>query len=113
MGRPASRGSGQIRVRYPDVDPEVLAREEAAEREAGLAMGGVAWIGSGMGGGIRLPSDGTPPEMALVLLAAGEGRDGARQRADAMRRRAVGEGDIRRVRFWAEVMTSLRRAELD
>jgi hypothetical protein len=111
MGRPASHESGQIRVRYPDVDPEVLAREEAAEREAGWTRGQIAWAGGV--GAIRLPSRGTAPEMALVLLAAGDGREGARSRADAMRRRAVGEGDIRRVRFWAEVMTNLRRAELD
>jgi hypothetical protein len=112
MDQSISQAGNTLAMRYRDVDAGVLAREDAAERNLGLTTGGADWAAY-LRRTLTLPAGGSAHEMALALLAATSDHDGARARAQAMRHRAVREGDVRRVRFWAEVMADLTWADCD
>jgi hypothetical protein len=84
-----------VPINFTDVDPEVLADEEASERHRpglppALERGSVS-------------------EMAQALLVAGSGAQAATSHSETMRRRALAAGDVRRARFWDDVTAAVRR----
>ena len=108
---PASRSQPclgyPVAVSFPDVEPEVLAREAA--HEAGRA----ARPGEGQSFLHRvLPAleRNVPADMAYALLAAGTGAHASRAHAERMRRQAIAAGAVGRARFWADVSEALARA---
>ena len=93
-------------VLYADVDPEVLAHEEANEVSRIATPPTSAWQVY-----LRriLPAleRNAAAEMAEGLIAAGHGVREARSHAATMRRQAVKAGNVSRVRFWGEVLEAL------
>lgn len=95
-------------VVFPDVDPEILAREAETEAHRVAPPGAVHWDGY-----LRrvLPAleRNQAGDMAQALLAGGTGTIAARSHAEAMRRRAIAHGSVRRARFWADVTAEIDR----
>ncbi len=95
-------------VVFPDVDPDVLAREAESEARRTPPPGAAHWEGY-----LRrvLPAleQGEAGDMAQALLATGTGVIAARSHAETMRRRAIAHGSVRRARFWANVVAEIDR----
>lgn len=93
---------------YKDVEPEVLAEEDAAWRRSGRA-----WWSSRRPSVPRLPDplavpadlEGAPTRMAHFLLSVG--RTGARRYAAALHGSARAADDTRRAKFWGDVLIVL------
>lgn len=95
-------------VLYPDVEPEVLAREAANEASRVSRQTGTPWH-SYLRRVLPALEHSEPVEMAQALLAAGTGPDATRTHALRMRRQAVAAGDVHRARFWADVAGEVGR----
>jgi hypothetical protein len=97
-----------VAINFTDVEPEVLADEEARERHRQGLPPAPAWHAY-----LRrvLPAleRGSAVEMAQALLAAGTAEDAAITHSETMRRRALAAGEVRRARFWDDVTSSIRR----
>ena len=108
---PASRSQPclgyPVAVSFPDVEPEVLAREAAHEAGRAARPGaGQSYLGRVLP---ALERNG-PTDMAYALLAAGTGPQASRAHAERMRRQALAAGAVGRARFWADVSEELARA---
>lgn len=99
------RGFG-VAVLFPDVEPDVLANEDAFEGRRCSATGVGAWQNF-MRRVLPAMERSAPADLAEGLLAAGQSAGQARAHAAAMRRRAIAGGDVVRARFWAEVTAAL------
>jgi hypothetical protein len=109
---PASRSlpcSGySVAVSFPDVEPEVLAREAAHEAGWAARPGAGAWQ-SYLGRVLPALERSVPGDMAHALLAAGTGAHASRAHAERMRRQALAAGAVGRARFWADVSEEVAR----
>lgn len=98
-----------ISILFTDVEPHVLADEDASELPPGEAAAQGSWQAY-----LRrvLPAleRGSASAMAEGLLAAGTQQNAALAHCATMRRRALAAGDARRVRFWDEVSAAIRGA---
>jgi hypothetical protein len=95
-------------INFVDVEPHVLADEEARDDGqfgAPLAPSWQAYLRR------VLPAleRGSANEMAQALLATDTAGDAAVTHSETMRRRALATGDVRRARFWDDVMAAIRR----
>ena len=93
-------------VMFPDVEPEVLAREAASEAVRAGRPG--AW-NVYLHRVLPALESSAPGEMAQALLVAGPGLEASRAHAERMRRQAIAAGAVRRARFWADVAEAIAR----
>jgi hypothetical protein len=97
-----------VAVLFPDVEPEVLAREAANEARRASRTGAGAWHAY-----LRrvLPAmeRSAAGDMAQALLTTGSGPHAARAHARRVRRRVIAAGAAHRARFWADVATEVGR----
>jgi len=96
-------------VLFPDVEPELLALEEASEASRLAPLGPTHWQTYLCRVMPALEQD-AADDMARALLAAGTGVVASRSHAESMRRRAIASGSVRRARFWADVAREIDRA---
>lgn len=93
---------------FQDVDPDVLAREEATEAGRAARAGNGGWSAY-----LRrvLPAleRNAAEDMAQALLANGTGAQACREHAQRMRRQSLAAGEAARARFWADVGEALVR----
>lgn len=102
---------------FLDVEPEVLAEEAMHDEDERLPRAARAtWddfrdrlLMHGEITGVSEPGRGLPPEQLVAVLRA-RGLDQGYRHALAMRRAAAGRGDVRGVRFWADVLDGMSRA---
>jgi hypothetical protein len=94
---------------FPDVDPEILAREAETEAHRALPSEPGHWA-SYLHRVLPALEHHEAGDMALALLAAGTGVIAARSHAETMRRRAIAYGSVRRARFWATVTAEIDRS---
>jgi len=97
-----------IALLFPDVEPEVLARE-AANEASRAGRPGAAWH-SYLRRAVPALESNAAGEMAQALLAAGTGATASRSHALRMRRQAIAAGAVHRARFWADVAEEVSRA---
>jgi hypothetical protein len=90
-------------VRFPDVDADVLAQESASEQEQGSAPAAFPWS-SYLQRVLPALERNLPAEMAQAMLLNGHSPEDVRCHVVAMRRRSVVAGDVRRMRFWDDVL---------
>jgi hypothetical protein len=95
-------------VVFPDVDPEILAREAETEARRAVPPGAGQWEGY-LNRVLPALEHSEAGDMAQALLAAGTGAIAARSHAETMRRRAIAYGSVRRARFWANVTAEIDR----
>ena len=96
-----------VAVLFPDVEPEVLAREVAHEASRAERPGAESSYPRRALLALERRAAG---EMAQTLLAAGTGIPASRAHAERMRRHAIAAGAIHRARFWADVTEALAHA---
>jgi hypothetical protein len=96
-------------VVFPDVEPDELEREAEGEARRAKRFGGGDWHAYLHRVLPALEQD-SADDMAKALLAAGTGVVASHSHAEAMRRRAIAAGSIRRARFWADVAREIGRA---
>ena len=96
-----------VPVMFTDVDPDVLADEEATEQHRYVVRENGAWQ-TYMRRVLPAMERGSSAEMAQALLDAGTDDAAAIIHSKSMRRRALATGDVRRARFWADVTDAIR-----
>jgi hypothetical protein len=95
-----------VSVTFPDVEPDVLAREEATEARRVGRRNGDNWH-TYLCRVLPALERESASDLAEALLVSGHTRPSARRHVLTMRRRSVASGDARRVRFWAEALSAL------
>jgi hypothetical protein len=96
-------------ILFPDVEPDVLAREEESEERRAARFGAGHWA-TYLNRVLPALDQDAADDMARALLAAGTGVVACRSHAEQMRRRAIASGSVRRARFWAEVAREIDRS---
>ena len=98
-----------VEINFTDVEPHVLADEEASERHRQGLPPAPAWQAF-----LRrvLPAQerGSAGDMARALLVGGTDENAVASHSETMRRRAIAAGDVRRARFWDDVTAAVRRS---
>ncbi len=98
-----------VAVLFPDVEPDVLAREAAHEASRARRPGAGPWHAY-LHRALPALERHVSSEMAQALLDAGTGESASRAHAEQMRRQAIAAGAMHRARFWADVIEEIGRA---
>ncbi len=96
-----------VAVQFPDVEPDVLAREAA--HEANRFRRPEPWHAY-LRRALPALERHVSGEMAQALLAAGTGLHASRLHAERMGRQAIAAGAMHRARFWSDVADEIRRS---
>jgi hypothetical protein len=97
-----------VAVSFQDVDPEILAREDAHEAGRTARPGAGAWD-TYLRRVLPALERNAAEDMAQALLSFGTSPQDSHDHADRMRRRALADGSASRARFWADVGTAIAR----
>jgi hypothetical protein len=97
-----------VAIRFPDVEPEVLAREAASDPgRVGRPTAG-DWQAY-LRRVLPVAERDTAGDMARAMLTTGGSRLASRAHAEWMRRQALAAGLAHRVRFWTDVANEISR----